>query len=195
MLKTEVEVSIPNQCHGDKIVVLSSPDSNCQCDALVTKEPNLPIAVLSADCVPILLFDPTQKVIAAIHAGWKGTASQILLKTINFLNLEFGCQFNDIKVAIGPCISQKNYPVGENVLEAFEKIHSEEDINLIFKTKNENLTCDLSIANALQAKSLGVLSNNIDKSNLCTFAEQDLLFSARRQGFASGRQAAAIMIR
>ena len=105
-------------------------------DAIITDQKRLPIAILTADCVPVLLYDYKKKIIAAIHAGWKGAYKDIVVKVINFM-LKKGCNAKNINVAIGPCISQNNYNVKDDFLKKFVK---KDKKNKIFFKKKEKYT-------------------------------------------------------
>ncbi len=89
-------------------------------DALITNQPRLLLAVQVADCLPILLLDPKQRVVAAVHAGWRGTARRIAEKTVGEMQARFGCRPRDLRAAIGPGIHACCYEVGREVVEAFE---------------------------------------------------------------------------
>ena len=103
-----------HQTHSNKFIFFDknfkSYKKKFKADAIITNQKNLPIAVLTADCVPILLFDKGNNIIAAIHAGWKGAFKDIIKKVINFL-LKNGSTQNNIIAAVGPCIKQNNYNV------------------------------------------------------------------------------------
>ena len=105
-------------------------------DALITNRTNLPIAVLTADCAPILIHDKKTKMIAAIHAGWKGAYKGIIQSVINFM-IKKGCSSNNITAVIGPCISVNNYEVKEDFIKKFIK---KDKKNVLFfkKTKDKN---------------------------------------------------------
>mgnify|MGYP003729691767 CR=1 FL=1 len=90
---------------------------------IITYKKKFPIAVLTADCVPILIFDNNRKMIAAIHAGWKGAFKGIIAKVIKFM-IKKGCKLENITAAIGPSISQKNYEVKQDFKRKFIKNNS-----------------------------------------------------------------------
>ena len=101
-------------------------------DAIITDQKNLPIAVLTADCTPLLFYDKKRKMIAAVHAGWKGAFKGIIKKVINFM-LKKGCQRKNIIAAIGPSIAQKNYEVKTKFMNKFIKSHKKNKIFFKFK--------------------------------------------------------------
>ena len=113
-----------NQVHGSKFHFLNKNykknNKKLTGDALITNQKKLIIGVLTADCVPILIYDNSSKFIAAIHAGWKGAYKNIISKVINFM-VKKGCKRKNICAAIGPCISQKNYEVKNDFYSKFIK--------------------------------------------------------------------------
>lgn len=111
-----------NQMHGDRIVRLPLHSSRAtlhEADAFITNEPGVICYVRTADCVPILLHDPVKRAVGAVHAGWRGTALNIVAKTVAQFEEQFGSRREDIRAAIGPSISGKCYEVGEDVLRNF----------------------------------------------------------------------------
>ena len=160
-------------------------------DALITNERRICVAVMSADCVPILLFDRKNKVIAAVHAGWRGTVARILELTLQEMNAAYGTAGDDIVAGIGPSVSQDSYEVGEEVVEAvinvFDKSHQ-----LMIPQPNNKAKLDLWKANEFQLLDFGVNPTRIEVSNLCTVKNNTNFFSARKGD--AGRFAAGIML-
>ena len=178
-------LAFQNQIHSDIIRYVEQPGFAGESDALITDVKNLAIGVFSADCTPLFLYDPEKSVAAAVHAGWKGTEKKILKKTITRLKKDFGVNPADLRVFIGPTISQKRYPVDADVAKKFdEKYYYFDEIKYHLDVKQINY--DLLIAN-------GVVENNIDVSPLCTY-ENNFLHSYRRAGKVSGRALGVIMI-
>jgi len=175
----EKMISYQKQVHEDKISMVNSFGSYSQSDALVTKTKNLGLAISSADCPAIFIYDPIQRVIAAVHSGWKGTEKKILAKTIQKLKDDFQSDPLNLICYIGPSISQKNYEVGEEVASKFDK----ESVSI-----NENkFYLNLSGANYKMLIDKGVKEVNIQVSGLCTYEYENLLHSYRRDGQKSGR--------
>ncbi len=175
----EKMISYQKQVHEDKISMVNSFGSYSQSDALVTKTKNLGLAISSADCPAIFIYDPIQRVIAAVHSGWKGTEKKILAKTIQKLKDDFQSDPLNLICYIGPSISQKNYEVGEEVASKFDK----ESVSI-----NENkFYLNLSGANYKMLIDEGVKEVNIQVSGLCTYEYENLLHSYRRDGQKSGR--------
>ncbi len=195
--KESKTIFLLHQIHSNKFVYLSKNFKNTKkkikADAIITDQRRLPIAVLTADCVPILIYDNTLNIIAAIHAGWKGAYKGIIKNVINFM-LKKGCKRENIHVAIGPCISQKNYNVKEDFIKKFIK---KDKKNKIFFKKRKNLTYfDLSSYVKSQLKLSKI--TNIDHINIDTFDYKNNFFSARRSSRLKhddyGRNISIIMI-
>jgi YfiH family protein len=147
-------------------------------DALISNLENVLIGVKTADCVPVLLGDVRTKAFAAIHAGWRGTANSIVVKTIEEMRETYGTSAADLICAIGPAASGKNYEVGQDVIDAFEENFSTCG-NLFTKTREGHALVDLQLANKEQISSIGVLPENIFIAPLCTMERTDLFFSYR----------------
>jgi polyphenol oxidase len=187
-----------SQCHSsDVVIVRTKEDAGGQilADALITNVSGLCICVMGADCVPVLVYDPIQKVIAAVHAGWKGTVASILTKTLSKMQSEFGSKMENIQIGIGPSISQEKYEVGEEVYLQF-KDNFETDTDLIFKydSNSNKYFPDLWLANKMQAMKMGVLEQNIEIAGICTFSNPEEFFSARYFKNKTGRFAAGIVL-
>ncbi|MCX6237825.1 MAG: peptidoglycan editing factor PgeF [Bacteroidia bacterium] len=160
-------------------------------DAVITDLQGVCIAVKTADCVPILLFDPKQKVVAAVHAGWRGTVQNIVSMTIHKMVEEFGCEPSSLFAGIGPSISPEIYEVGEEVWKQFtpEFYHSTNP------AKADKRLLDLWSANYQQMVFSGVPVTHIEVARICTWSDPVRFFSARRDGVRTGRMATGIMLR
>ena len=160
-------------------------------DALVTRLPGYCLCISTADCVPILLYDPHTQAIAAIHAGWRGTVSRIVENTLTLMSEQYGTKGKDLIACIGPSISLEAFEVGDEVYNAFHE--SGFDMNIIAR-KESKWHIDLWEANRQQLLAHGVKPENIELSGICTYHHNDDFFSARRQGINSGRILSGIMI-
>ena len=147
-LQTEIPTDsfiFPFQTHDDKTLIIDSKflllDSEEKAealkgiDALITAEPDICIGVTTADCVPLLLFDCKQKVIAAVHAGWRGTCARLIQKTLSVMQQNFGTNPQDAFVLIGPSISSDVYEVGRELMTIFAE--AQFPVNDIFTERNE----------------------------------------------------------
>jgi len=185
---------LPSQVHKTNIVHVSlstTKEELLETDALITSEPGICIAVMSADCVPILLYDKKNNVVAAVHSGWRGTVARILEKTLAEMNDRYGSIGEDIFAGIGPSVSQESYEVGEEVITAVQAAfdtHSQ----LLVHTTLKKARLDLWNANRRQLIDFGVPEEHIEVSNLCTVIHNHAFFSARKGD--AGRFAAGIVL-
>ena len=167
------------QFHSNKFVFIGKNfkfnKRKIKADAIVTDQKKLPIAVLTADCVPILLYDSKKKIIAAIHAGWKGSFKGIIKKVINFMLLK-GCKENTITAAIGPSIQQNSYNVGNEFKQRF--IKKSRSNKIFFKRKKNIIYFNLPNFVKSQLKSNKI--TKIDMINIDTFIKKNNFFSARQ---------------
>ncbi len=161
-------------------------------DALITNLKNIFIVIQVADCVPILLFDKENRVIAAIHAGWKGTLQEIVKITIAKMKETFGSKPQDIIAAIGPSIGSCCYEVGGEVREQF--IAKSDQYKKCFSERNGKLYFDLWKANHLQLTNIGIEPQNIEIAEICTYCNHDEFYSSRFGKGITGRFAAGIML-
>ena len=190
------KIILLNQVHSNKfhyIDIHSKFNDKFEGDALITDRKNMPIAVLTADCAPVLIYDDDKEMIAAIHAGWKGSYKGIVEKVVKFM-IKKGCSPKNITAAIGPCISSNNYEVKEGFVKKFIR---KDKNNIIFfkKTKNKNYF-SLNKYIYFQLKSLNI--KKIDIINKDTFISKNNFFSARRSNSHNendyGRNISIIMI-
>ena len=206
------------QIHSDVVrIVGSAPSDACQGDALATRAPRLLLSVQTADCIPILLVDPRNRAVAAVHAGWRGTLARIAAKTIGRMQMEFGTRPADVLAALGPGIGRCCYEVGPEVVKefaaqfpqardwfdgAFDALVSGEDPNPLpwltmmppgHEPPPPRCHLDLHAANSAILAAAGVAPKNIFAVNLCTSCRTDLFFSYRREA-QTGRMMATIAI-
>jgi len=225
---------LPRQVHETRILTvdddflkLSAPD-RAACldgvDALLTDLPRICIGISTADCVPLLLFDPEHRAVAAVHAGWRGTVKRMASLAVEAMRDRYATRPKSLRAVLGPSISQEAFEVGDEVYEAFREAafpmsaiarkypqahsllpetHSQfSPPNSPFQ-KNSPLSSlhsplkwhlDLWAANCLCLEEAGVLLQNIQVCGRCTYAESDRFFSARRLGIRSGRIYNGIML-
>ena len=172
------KIVLLNQVHSSKFYYISKHskiNNKFEGDALITDIRRLPVAVLTADCAPILIYDKNRKMIAAIHAGWKGAYKDIVKKVVKFM-IKKGCSSKNIIAAIGPCISSNNYQVRTDFIK---KCIKKDKKNIIFfkETKNKNYF-NLNKYIHFQLKSLNI--KKIDIIYKDTFNAKNNFFSARR---------------
>ena len=163
-------------------------------DGLITEVPGYTLSSYYADCVPLLFLDPVEKVIANAHAGWRGTSFDMAGKTLQELYYEFGCEYKNILVGIGPAISGKHYEVGVDVVDQLlEYLPMAADH--MTQVSDEKWTVDLVAINYHSMLAMGIPAENIEVADLCTYEHPELFFSHRRQGRERGNMAAMIMLK
>lgn len=197
---------LPRQTHSDHVryidnKFLESPSEIRtqlieDTDALITNIPGLCIGVSTADCIPILLFDPVHRTIAAIHAGWRGTVSHIVNKAIEAMQATYGTIASDLKAVIGPGISQAAFEVGNEVYEQFEQANfpMSDIAALLPGPQGKKWHIDLWAANFFLLEEAGLPLSSIQVCGICTYTEHERFFSARRLGINSGRIFNGIML-
>ncbi len=205
-----------HQIHSDVVrIVDATPGKQCKGDALATNRNGLLLGVRTADCSPVLVVDPKMRVVAAVHAGWRGTLARIVAKTIGQMQMEFKSDPKDMLAAIGPTIAGCCYEVGTevaadfsakfaNAAEFFDELRTGDEPNPLqwlnmmppgHQPPPKKVLLDLKKANRLQLIEAGVLERNIYVSELCTSCDVDRLFSYRKEGAMSGRLLSVVGIR
>ena len=167
-----------NQTHSNKVVVIDDTNKHIQrvnSDALVTSQKNITISVLTADCVPVLIYDEVNKIIGSVHAGWKGAAGGIIENTLNeFFKINKNGKIN---VAIGPCIGVGNYEVGREFYSKFIQL-SKKNNNFFIETKNNKFFFNLR--KYINSKFEKLEVNHIENIDSDTYSENKNFFSFRR---------------
>ena len=208
----ESHLVYPHQTHQTEVRVideafLSLSDEDRQpllegIDAVMTNLQGVCIAVSTADCIPVLLYDEAHHAIAAVHAGWRGTVARIVEKAVAAMQHTYQTNPHQLKAVIGPGISLKNFEVGDEVYEAFA--HAGFPMNEIaqqfpnsqLSIVNSQFSWHLNLprCNQMQLEGEGVQTENIHMSNICTYDHVDTFFSARRLGINSGRILTGILM-
>jgi hypothetical protein len=161
-------------------------------DAMVTNVPDICLMIQVADCVPILFYDPVKKVIAAAHAGWRGTVLKIARNTVNIMVKKYKSDPDNIYAGIGPSIGPCCYQVGHEVVhEVTRDLKNEKGL---IKIRNDLSYFDLWEANKRQIIEAGVPGSNIEVSGICTKDDCDTFFSSRAMNGMTGRFGAGIML-
>ena len=197
---------LPRQTHGNKVICIdrgfteqSKEEQTALLhgmDAIITDLPQICIGVSTADCIPILLYDDTRNVIAAVHAGWRGTVADIAKECILTMYNSYGCIADNIKVIIAPGISIDAFEVGNEVHETFANagFPMERIARRYPAAQGEKWHIDLWEANRLLMVKAGIKEENIAIAGICTYTNHEDFFSARRLGINSGRIFNGIMI-
>lgn len=186
------------QVHGDQVVwveyaggdghVAAPVTYQEEADGLATTAPGLLLATMHADCVPILLADPVRRVVAAVHAGWKGTALAIVQRALTVMRERAGSDPRDCLAAIGPAAGSCCYQVGAELAEKFAHVLSITGLDFTPRL-------DLPEINRRLLLAAGLPEERVDKALFCTICGGKSFFSHRRQGSCSGRMASLIIRR
>jgi len=184
------------QVHGARVVKVAAADAGSgalsfessvrSADALITDVPGLPLGMLTADCLPVLIFDPLNKAVAAIHAGWRGSREGIIGNTLRLMKDSFETRPEDVFVEIGPSIGKCCYRVSGDFQDIFPGYVFEGAGGLFF---------DLSRFNKEALLNCGVKPRRINDSGLCTSCLERDFFSYRRENNKAGRMLSAVMLK
>jgi len=198
------ELIIPYQTHGTRSLIIDETyldATPCErhsllqgIDALITRQPGCCLCISTADCIPVLLYDKKHRAIAAVHAGWRGTAKRILARTLHRMQTAFGTEGNDLIACIGPGISLPSFEVGDEVYEAFRTEGFPMDYISEWKPETHKYHIDLWAANRLQLSDFSIPAGQIETAGICTYRQHEDFFSARRLGIKSGRILSGIML-
>lgn len=159
-------------------------------DGLITDQENVALFIKYADCTPIVLFDPVEKVQASVHSGWRSTVQKIGQVAVEKMVKDFGCELENIVAYVGPSIEQAHYEVGPEVYEAFS---GEADRDLYFKAHGEKYLLDMAESNVQLLIKSGILPENMDVETAKTYTNKGL-HSARKEGKEYGLNAIVTMI-
>lgn len=183
---SEETVAGSHQVHGDQVLQVEEAGQYQGFDALITDRPGLFLTVTVADCTPILLFDPRRQVVAAVHAGWRGTVAGIAAKTLATMQREYGCQPFDCRAYIGPCIDECSYEVDADVADHFPSSFRRWD------PERKKFFIDLKAANRAQLLGAGIAATHLEVSPHSTVLHNHDYFSHRAEGGHTGRMLALI---
>ncbi|WP_247235243.1 peptidoglycan editing factor PgeF [Telluribacter sp. SYSU D00476] len=182
------QVAKSHQVHGSDILTVTQPGHYDGYDALVTNRANIVLTVTIADCTPVLLYDPVQRAVAAIHAGWRGTVQQITAKALMKMQDEYGTDPADCYAYIGTCIDECSFEVGEDVAGHFAEEHKRYDNGL------QKYFVDLKATNLAQLRDAGIPEDQVEVSPYSTVLHNEDYFSYRLEKGQTGRLLAAIAI-
>jgi YfiH family protein len=178
-----------HQIHGAAVLEVTQAGYFAGYDALITRRPKILLTVTIADCTPVLLFDPVQNAVAAIHAGWKGTAAGIVAHTLLAMQKAFQTQPSDCLAYIGTCIDHCDFEVDADVGDHFEEVHKE------WNEAAGKFLIDLKGSNRDQLIAAGIRADRIQRSPYSTVSYPSDYFSHRREKGKTGRMLAAIGLR
>ncbi len=184
------ELALPRQTHSDHVLWVDNAGRPEDTDAVITDRPGLCVCVKTADCIPVLLYDERQRVVAAVHAGWRGTVARIVEKTV--------CQMNsspqDLRAIIGPGISLESFEVGDEVFDAFSTagfLMNRIACHFLNEQQEKRWHIDLWEANRWVLEECGV--QDVFVAGICTM-KSPYFYSARRETIHTGRNMNGIMI-
>lgn len=186
----EENLVIPQQTHSDNVEIIDIQKTVYEnCDGLITNKKNVALGLNFADCVPLMFFDSEKKVIASAHAGWRGTAAKIGVKTLQKMIDKFGCNPENIIALIGPCIGKCCFEVKDDVkAQIISTIDEKYHVEVCDKN---NL--DLKLINKFQLLSNGI--KKIDVCEYCTSCKNELFFSYRKEKGHTARHSSVIMLK
>lgn len=181
------EVAFMEQVHGAEIAEVTEAGIVEGVDAVFTRTPRLALAVRTADCVPVLLYAPGARVVAAVHAGWRGLAERIVERTVAELHTATGATADEMIAFCGPAARGCCYEVDEDVAALFPS-------HAVTRREGRRPTLDLHVVVAQQLAEAGLASTDIDVYDRCTICAPALFHSHRRDGARSGRMLAVIAL-
>ncbi len=176
------------QVHSDRVLEAGRISPGEPGDALITDQPGLWLCVRTADCLPILIADSRARAVAAVHAGWRGTAGGIVTRTVAALNQRYGSRPSDLVAAIGPGIGGCCFEVGPEVARLFQNVLPER------RDLDQKTRIDLAEVNRRQLLAAGVPEPAVSRSRRCTRCDAALFHSWRRDGPAAGRMITGIRV-
>lgn len=190
---TPEQTQMVKQVHGDTVLTVDElrPGTELpEADAMITNRPGVGLATIHADCVPVVLVDPVRRVIAAVHAGWKGTLAGIVRKTVARMEAEYGCVPEECWAAIGPAIGSCCYRVPPERIALFAAKWPEFD----FGVSQQDSTLDLALLNQKFLENCGLRPERIDNARLCTACRPTDFYSFRRER-ATGRMLSLVVMK
>ena len=192
------DIVLSKQVHEDKIITITEsmrgngvlfPNKFDSADGLITAEPHIALTTLYADCVPLLFLDPVNRVIAAVHSGWRGTVAGIGAKAVRKMVSDYGSRPEDILCAIGPSIRIDAYEVGDEVAEVFIDTFGD----AVAKKYGAKYHVDMQKAITMSLSGEGVKS--IEDCGICTYENSDMFFSHRKTNRRRGNCGAIIELK
>ena len=172
-------IKFVSQIHSNKSIIINKKNyiNKFEVDGIITQDKNICIAILTADCCPIFLFDEENKFISCLHAGWKGVYSNLIKNALNYI-IKIQPNINKIKAIIGPCLNKKNFEVSEDFKIHFIKVNS--NYKNFFTSNNKNKKILFDMRNLIKFQLINNEINNIDDVNIDTYDNENLFFSHRR---------------
>ena len=196
------KVAMTNQIHGGAVRTVTTADVKAdpydkvgyEADGLMTDLPGVALLVYSADCIPILFYDPVRRCVAAVHAGWRGTAAGIATAAVERMEDVYGSDRGDILAAIGPGIGPDCFETHEDVPNAMTAALSTAVLQHIAIKENGKFAVDLKGINAMRLEQAGLARSHIDLCGVCSCCHPELFWSHRKLGTNRGSMAAVIQL-
>ncbi len=183
---TPTQLAYSYQVHQDQIIDVKKAGSYEGFDALITQQTDVFLSVTIADCTPILVYDAQEKIVAAIHAGWRGTVAQIVAKTLARMQAQYQTQAKNCYAYIGTCIDAKSFEVGEEVAAKFSAELK------TWSPNRQKFLVDLKTANQQQLLAAGLPAHQIEIATTSTVLDNHRYFSYRQEKTTTGRMLALI---
>lgn len=193
------------QTHGNNIKIINNTDKGKglyskenavpDTDGFIVTEPGICPVIMTADCVPVIIFDPVSNVAGVFHAGWRGSLKLIARKGLVQLKKLYGTNPADVLISIGPSIGPCCYEVGSDVTEEVKKVFPDNVNDLLHDKGKIKPHFDLWMANKLQLLQEGVREENIIICNTCTYHHPELFYSSRFTGGKTGRMCAGVFLK
>lgn len=176
------------QVHGDVALEATPSNQEKKADAGFTNKANQVCAILTADCLPVFICNKQGTHVAVAHAGWRGLNLGVIENTVNALHQNP----NDLLIWLGPAIGPTQFEVGKDVYEAFTQQHAESASAFIQQSSAEKWLANLYTLAKIRLEHLGIPETQVFGGNYCTFTQDDLFFSYRREKGHRGRMASVI---
>ena len=186
---------IPRQTHTNNVKCVSETDDFEDTDGLISNIKGSCIGINTADCLPVLIYDPTHQAAATLHAGWRGLVGRIVTKGIEMMKEKYGSNPSELLCAVGPAISAEIYEVGDELKPQFAEAGFPIEEIFIDRADWSKSHLDLKAAVRFELLNNGIAEQNIEISDICTFRNSDMFFSARRFGIISGRIFSGIFLK
>ena len=186
---------VPRQTHTNNVKCVSETDDFEETDGLISNIKGSCIGINTADCLPVLIYDPTHHAAATLHAGWRGLVGRIATKGIAMMKEKYGSNPSELLCAVGPAISTEIYEVGDELKPQFADAGFPIEEIFIDRTDWAKSHLDLKAAIKYELLDNGIAEQNIEISDICTFRNSDMFFSARKLGINSGRIFSGVMLK
>jgi len=185
---TESQLAEPLQVGRDGVLIVDTPGQYPETDALITTIPGLFLRVLTADCSPILIWSNEDSIVAAVHSGWQGSELNILGQTLNLMKTDLGAKADSLRIALGPALTREKFEVGPEFSDKFAPDY------LTPKRESDRFLFDNNAYLRDTAIDFGVPENQVEILPYCSYKDDELFFSHRRDGGTTGRMMSVIGI-